>query len=146
MICVARACRGASGSVTAITTAKAAPSAPDENHLCPSITHSSPSRTAACAAASDRSPRPRLGHREERADLAGDERASQRSFCSSVPNSQRISALPASGAWQPKMYCAHVERPDLLVEVGVGEEAGAGAACLRREVRRPQSFGLRALR
>ena len=46
MICVARRCGSASGSVTAITIPNAAPSAPDENHLWPSITHSSPSRTA----------------------------------------------------------------------------------------------------
>ena len=41
-----RRCGSASGSVTAITIANPAPSAPDENHLCPSITHSSPSSTA----------------------------------------------------------------------------------------------------
>ena len=45
-ICEARRCGSASGSVTAITIPKAAPSAPDENHLWPSITHSFPSRTA----------------------------------------------------------------------------------------------------
>ena len=32
-------------------------------------------------------------------------------FCSSVPNMSRISELPASGAWQPKMSCAQTERP-----------------------------------
>jgi hypothetical protein len=36
---------------------------------------------------------------------------SQRSFCSGVPNMCRISAFPASGAWQPKTSCAYVERP-----------------------------------
>ena len=41
-----RRCGAASGSVTAITIPNAAPSAEDENHLCPSITHSSPSSTA----------------------------------------------------------------------------------------------------
>src|SRR5207302_717561 len=36
------------------------------------------------------------------------------------------------------------ERPaDLLVQVGVGEEAAAGAAGLRRKVRRPQALRLR---
>ena len=55
--------------------AEAAPSAPDENHLCALITHSSPSRTARAAqqrrvGAGDL----RLGHPEERARLAGDER------------------------------------------------------------------------
>ncbi len=33
---------------------------------------------------------------------------------------------------------------DLLVQVSVGEEAGAGAARLRRDVRRPQPFRLGA--
>ena len=37
--------------------------------------------------------------------------SSQRSFCSSVPNCHRISPFPASGAWQPKISCAQVERP-----------------------------------
>ena len=72
----ARSARGASGSVTAITIAKAAPSAPDENHLCPSITHSSPSRTARVRSVRRVGARDLgLGHREERANLAGDERA-----------------------------------------------------------------------
>ena len=43
MIWLMRRCRSASGSVTAITIPNAAPSAPDENHLLPLITHSSPS-------------------------------------------------------------------------------------------------------
>jgi hypothetical protein len=38
-----RLCGGASGSVTAMTMPKAAPSAEDENHLWPLINHSSPS-------------------------------------------------------------------------------------------------------
>src|SRR5436309_3544510 len=42
----ARRCGSASDSVTTITIPNAAPSAPDENHLCASITHSSPSRSA----------------------------------------------------------------------------------------------------
>ena len=112
MICVARACGGASGSVTAITIPKAAPSAPDENHLWPSITQSSPSRTRACAAWSGRSPAPRArssrrtsGSRRRRAGAASAPSAS------SVPNRWRISALPASGAWQPKTSCPQSERP-----------------------------------
>ena len=48
---------------------------------------------------------------------------SQRSCCSGVPNWWRISPLPASGAWQLKTYCAQRDAPDLLVQVGVGEEA-----------------------
>ena len=38
MIMLARWCGGASGLVTAITMAKAAPSADDVNHFCPLIT------------------------------------------------------------------------------------------------------------
>ena len=41
-----------------------------------------------------------LGHGEATADLASDQSgASQRSRCAGVPNSRRISMLPASGAW-----------------------------------------------
>jgi hypothetical protein len=46
MIIDARACGVASGSVTAITIANAAPSAPVVNHLWPSMTQSSPSSVA----------------------------------------------------------------------------------------------------
>ena len=48
-ICDARRCDAASGSETAITIPNAAPSAPDENHLCPSITSSSPAAIAPAA-------------------------------------------------------------------------------------------------
>jgi len=41
-----RSCAGASGSVTHITVEKAAMLAPLVNHLCPLMTHSSPSCTA----------------------------------------------------------------------------------------------------
>ena len=44
---------------------------------------------------------------------------------SSPPNRWRISPLPASGAWQLKTYCAHGHAPDLLVQMGVGEETTA---------------------
>ena len=43
---LARRWGGASGSVTAMTMAKAAPCAPVMNHLCPFSTHSEPSSTA----------------------------------------------------------------------------------------------------
>ena len=45
----ARWCGRASGSVTAITIRKSAIEPFEENHLWPSITHSSPSRTARVA-------------------------------------------------------------------------------------------------
>ena len=46
MIMLKRSCGRAVGSVFAMTMAKDAPMAPEVNHLCPSITHSSPSSTA----------------------------------------------------------------------------------------------------
>ena len=52
-----------------------------------------------------------LGHREERADLAGDEREQPALLLLGVPNMCRISALPASGAWQPNTSWPHSERP-----------------------------------
>ena len=95
-----------------MTIAKAAPSAPDENHLCPSITHSSPSRTArVCSSVGSEPATPGSVIEKNDRISPATSGASQRSFCSSVPNPQRISALPASGAWQPKTYCAQVERP-----------------------------------
>src|SRR5204862_499087 len=104
MIWLRRSCGGASGSVTAITIANAAPSAPELNHLCALITHASPVRSA-------RARRPRGSDPETSGSvIAKNERISpatsgrsQRAFCSGVPNSWRISALPVSGAWQPKM-------------------------------------------
>ena len=101
-----------------------APSAPEENHLRPLITHSSPSSIAVVRRSVGSAPGDvRLGHREERAVSPATSGSSQRSFCSAVPNWCRISPLPASGAWQLKTYCAHSDAADLLIEVGVGEEA-----------------------
>ena len=140
MICVARACGGASGSVTAITIPKAAPSAPDENHLWPSITQSSPSRTA------------RVG------SVVGSEPGTSGSV---IEKNERIS--PATSGLQPALLLlvgaeevedlgvagvgrlaaedelAPQRAADVLVQVRVVEEAGAGAAGLGRDVRRPQA-------
>ena len=55
----------------------------------------------------------------------------------------RISALPASGAWQPKTSWRPERAPDLLVQVRVDEEAPARAAGLGRQVRRPEPLLLR---
>ena len=89
------------------TTAKAAPSAPLENHLWPSITHSSPSRTARVRSSVGSEPAT-SGSVIEKNDRTSPETSGRRkrSFWSSVPNRWRISALPASGAWQPKTSCA----------------------------------------
>ena len=112
MICVARPCGAASGSVTAITIPNAAPSAPDENHLWPSITHSSPSRTARVRSVVGSEPGTSGSVIEKNERIwPATSGCSQRSFCSSVPNRCRISALPASGAWHPKTRWPHIERP-----------------------------------
>ena len=112
MICVARRCGSASGSVTAMTIPNPAPSAPDENHLWPSMTHSSPSRTARVLSpvGSEPDTSGSVIEKNERTSPATSGR-SQRSFCSSVPNCHRISPFPASGAWQPNTSWAQVERP-----------------------------------
>ena len=112
MICVARPCGGASGSVTAITIPKPAPSAPDENHLWPSITQSSPSRTARVRSVVGSEPGTSgsVMEKNDRSSPATSGR-SQRSFCSGVPNRCRISPLPASGAWHPNTSCPHMQRP-----------------------------------
>ena len=102
MICVARRCGSASGSVTAMTIPKAAPSAPDENHLWPSITHSSPSRTARVRSVVGSEPgHLGLGHREERAHLARDERAQPALLLlvrAEEPEDLRVARRPAPGS------------------------------------------------
>ena len=105
----ARAWAGASGSVTTIAIARSAPTAPLVYHLCASITHSSPSRTAR--------PRSRVGSEPDTSGsvIEKQERmrpsssgSSQRSRCSAVPCSARISMLPVSGAEQLKAIGAAI--------------------------------------
>ena len=112
MICVARLCGCSSGSVTAITIPNAAPSAPDENHLWPSMTHSSPSRTARVrrVVGSEPGTSGSVMEKNERTSPATSG-FRKRSFCSSVPKCQRISPFPASGAWQPSTSWPQTERP-----------------------------------
>jgi len=87
MIWLARRRGSASASVTAITIPKAEPSAPEENHFRPLITHSSPSSAAVV--------RRSVGSEPETSGsvIEKNERMSpatsgfnQRSFCSSLPN------------------------------------------------------------
>ena len=112
MIIVIRSLGDTSGSVTAITIPNAAPSAPVENHLSPSITHSSPSRTAVVHSpvGSDPATSRSVIEKNDRASPATSGR-SQRSFCSSVAKRCRISPLPASGAWQLKTRWPQRLRP-----------------------------------
>ena len=146
MICDARRCGSASGSVTAITIPNPAPSAPDENHLRPSITHSSPSRTARVFSPVGSEPETSgsVIEKNERSSPATSGR-SQRSFCS-VGAEQvqdlavaRIRGLAAEDELGPDAAA------DLLVEIRVGEESLPGPAGFRREVRRPEP-GRRARR
>ena len=69
-------------------------------------------RRPACGAGSDRS-RPRPARSSRRTTAPARRRAARGTAPSapSVPNWCRISALPASGAWQPKTSCAQCERP-----------------------------------
>ena len=139
-IIVPRRCCAASGSVIAKRIAKSAPSAPLENHLCPSITHSSPSRIARVrrSVGSEPATSGSVIAKKERLSPATSGRRNC-AFCSSVPNRWRISAFPASGAWQPKSELRVERAADLLVEARVVEEPEARAAGLGRDVRRPES-------
>ncbi len=94
-ICDARRCGSARpGRVTAITIPNAAPSAPDENHLCPSITHSSPSRTARVRSVVGSDP-----------DTSG----------SVIEKNERIS--PATSGAQPALLL--LVRPEQVQDLGV---------------------------
>ena len=94
--------------------AKAAPSAALVYHLWPLITHSSPSRTARVRRLTGSAPDTSgsVMEKQERISPATSG-LSQRSFCSGVPNRCKISALPVSGAWQPKMRGAYGLRPKI---------------------------------
>ena len=142
----ARRCGASPGSVTAMTMPKPDPSAPVENHLCASITQSSPSLRARPASVVGSAP-----------ETSG----------SVIPKNERTS--PATSGAQPPLpllrravqrqdlavagvrrlaaedELAPVAAPDLLVQEGVGEEATAGAAGLGADVRRPQPGGARPL-
>ena len=112
MIMLKRRCGSPSGSVFAITMPKSDPSALLLNHLWPLMTHSSPSRTARVCRPVGSAPETSGSVIEKKERISPATRGfSQRSFCSGVPNRWRISALPVSGAWQPKTRCAKGLRP-----------------------------------
>ena len=135
-----------SGSVTTIAIARSAPTAPEVNHLWPLITHSSPSSSArVCSVGRVGARDLGLGHREAAADLARRAAAaSQRSFCSSVPCSARISMLPVSGAEQLKAIGASDRAaPHLLAEqpvLPVGRARARSARRAGRGSRGPRSW------
>ena len=92
----------APGSVTAITIRKSAIDPFEENHLRPLSSQSSPSRTARVASCVGSEPgvsgSVMLKALRRSPASSG---CSQRSFCSGVPASARISELPESGAALP---------------------------------------------
>ena len=85
-----------------MTMANVAPMAPLVNHLWPLITQSSPSRAARVCRPVGSAP-DTSGSVIEKQDRMSPFTSgfSHLPFCSSVPNCQRISALPESGACDP---------------------------------------------
>ena len=137
----ARWCGRASGSVTAMTMRKSAIDALEVNHLWPSMTHSprlvehgarlQQRRVGAGAVG--------LGHRERRAQVAGQQRVQPALLLLLLPASARISELPESGAWLPKALGAERRGAEDLVHEAELDLAEALAAELGRQVRRPQA-------
>ena len=110
----ARCAGRASGSVTAITIRKSAIEPFEENHLSPSITQSSPSRTArvrSCVGSEPGVSGSVMLNALRRSPASSG--CSQRSFCSGVPASARISELPESGAALPNASGAIGELPSI---------------------------------
>ena len=106
-----------SGLVTAITIRKSATDPLDVNHLCPLMTHSSPSRTAEVLQQRRiRSRRIGLGHGEGRTQLpiqqaaATTAPAAPRSPIASIPTASN-SAFPESGALLPNTTGASGDCP-----------------------------------
>ena len=129
-----------------MTMPKPAPSAPDENHLCALITHSSPSRTARLRKPGRIGARDlRLGHAEERARLPGDERLEELLLLLARAEQVEDLAVAGVGRLAAEDQLRDHAAADLLVQVRVLEEAAARAARLRRQVRRPEAGVLRLL-
>ena len=114
MIIDARSYASAFGSVTTIAIKKSAIMPFDVNHLCPLITHSSPSSSAVVESRVGSDPAV-FGSVIENADriLPSSSGRSHRSFCSSVPKWARTSELPESGAWLPKTIGPQTEAPSI---------------------------------
>ena len=132
----ARWCGRASGSVTAMTIRKSAIDALVENHLCPLMTYSSPSRTArVCSGVGSEPACPARSSRTPTCRSPASSGCSQRSFCSGVPASARISLLPESGAWLPNAFGANgagaedlVHQPELDLAEALAAELGSRCA------------------
>ena len=126
-----------------MTMRKSAIEALEENHLWPLMTQPSPSRTARVRSWVGSEPAV-SGSVIEKADFRSPASSgcSQRSFCSSVPASARISELPESGAWLPNALGANGRRAQDLVHEAELDLAEALAAELGRQVRGPQPAAL----
>ena len=85
--------------------AKLARWALEMNHLCPLITHSSPSCTAVVWMSVGSEPAT-SGSVMAKQLIAFPSSSGRRycSFCSSVPHLRRVCMLPSSGAWQLKTH------------------------------------------
>jgi hypothetical protein len=85
----------------------------------------------------------RLGHREERADLAGDQR--HQPALALLLGAELVEDLGVArvGSLAAEDQRRPVASPDDLVQVGVGKEAEAGPARLGADERRPQPGRLR---
>ena len=85
-----------------------------------------------------------LGHGEERASLAVDERLQPALLL--LVGAEQVQDLAVAGVGRLTVEDVLRPRdaPDLLVQVGVGKEALARATCLRRKMRRPEPLRLGA--
>ena len=86
-----------------------------------------------------------LGHAEERAHLAGDERREPALPLLLRPVEMQDLAVPRVGRLAAEDQLGDEAAADLLVQIRVLEEAAAAAARLRRQVRRPEARLLRLL-
>jgi hypothetical protein len=75
----------------------------DENHLCPLITHSSPSRIAEVVSSVGSAPAPGSVMLKQLRYLPSSSGCIHCSRWAAVPPTAISSALPLSGAWLPKM-------------------------------------------
>ncbi|GAA3672596.1 hypothetical protein GCM10022224_041090 [Nonomuraea antimicrobica] len=92
---------GTSCSVRAMRMAKLARRALEMNHLCPLMTHSSPSWTASVRMRVGSEPAT-SGSVMAKQDICVPSSSGRRyfSFCSSVAQCSKVCMLPSSGAWQ----------------------------------------------
>ena len=133
----------ASGSVTAMTMRKSAIEAFEENHLWPLRTQPSPSRSARVRSSVGSEPA-LSGSVIEKADFRSPASSgcSQRSFCSSVPASARISRVARVGRLVAERVGRERRRAQDLVHEAELDLAEALPAEVGRQVRGPQPAAL----